>query len=61
MFEPDEYTTLELIVDTTKVCAVIVPLISAFDAVILCLTKKLSAEDAVNAFVALTAEDAVNA
>ena len=31
------------------VCAVSVPVISAFDAVTFCLTKKLSAEDAVAA------------
>jgi hypothetical protein len=59
--DPELYSTLAVIVCTIRVCAVIVPLISAFDAVIDCLTKKSLAEDAVRAFVVLTALDAVNA
>ena len=53
--EPELYTTEELTVCTTRVCAVIVPFTRAFDAVMLCLTTKLSAEEAVKAFDEVTA------
>jgi hypothetical protein len=38
-----------------------VPLIKAFEAVMDCLTTKLSADEAVNALVEFTAEEAVKA
>jgi hypothetical protein len=42
---------------TTRVCAVIEPVNRALDAVRFCLTKKLSAEDAVKAVVENDAEE----
>jgi hypothetical protein len=67
MLEPELYTTEEVTVCTTKVCAVRVPLISADEAVKACLITKLSAEEAVAAleediaWKALVAELAVYA
>ena len=50
--DPVTKSTEDVIVCTTKVCAVIVPLIRALEAVKEFLTMKSSAEDAVAAFLA---------
>ena len=55
LVDPVTKSTDDVIVCTTRVCAVIVLLTRRFDAVAFCLITKLSADDAVAANDALTA------
>jgi hypothetical protein len=51
LLEPVMYSVEAVTYCTLRVCAVMVPVNSALEAVTSCLTKKLSAEDAVSAFL----------